>query len=186
VTEKAHEVANDPNVKKGVQKAGSMGMDVVKGVKQDGQETAAAAQRGDYATVAKHVAPMVLGGGVGGVIVKEVAPKVIAEGVKQLPPGTRHQIESSGAGKMALGAVEHGHIPTSPADLARMAAENARKGAVDAAVKSVTDGKVHTSVPPARVPVPSDSHAVTPNVVNKANQVFPSWMKPAPRDAPKH
>ena len=144
VSEKAHEVANDPNVKKQVQNgthvAGNIGTGVVNGLKTEGQETVAAARRGDVVGVATHVAPMMIGGGVPAIVVREVAPRVVAEGLKQLPPGTRQQIESSGAGRMALGAAEHGRIPTSPADLARLGTQYTKESALQGALHNFHQG----------------------------------------------
>jgi hypothetical protein len=146
VSEKAHEVANDPNVRRQVQNgthiAGNIGVGVVNGVKQDGQETAAAARRGDYATVARHVVPMVLGGGIGGVVVKEVAPIVIAQGMNQLPPETRARIENSGAGRVVMVAAQHGRIPTSPADIARVAISGARQSTVETVIGGSSQGEI--------------------------------------------
>src|SRR5580698_7262405 len=62
---KAHEVANDPNVKKQIQNGAHVGGNIVQGVgtglQREGQETLAAAKRGDVVGVATHVAPLMIG-----------------------------------------------------------------------------------------------------------------------------
>jgi hypothetical protein len=189
VSEKAHEIASDPNVKKQVANtthiATNMGVDVAHGVVKDGQGMATDVHNGNYAGAALKAAPLLVGGPAG-LIAKEVAPKVVAAGMKQLPEGTRHQIESTGAGRMAMAAVEQGHIPTSPAEIARMAAENAKKGTFDAALKQLAARPA--TQPPATTG--GETHVAKPNVVNQANQVFPDWMhphqSPTSTDATKH
>jgi hypothetical protein len=247
ITDKVHEITSDPGVRQHVHDggriAGNIGTGVFNGVKQDGQGMASDVKSGNYAGAALRAAPLLFGGPVG-LVVKEVAPKVVAEGIKQLPAGTRNQIESTGAGRIIVGTVAHGGIPTSPGGLFRVASDVARRSAVDAVISNATDNRVHTAqsqYPAASLrvnltaiatretftaltrphqnqivaarsreaepvqampretqaavsfphqsqpPVIHHDASVAPaNVVNRTNQVFPSWMKPANTDASKH
>jgi hypothetical protein len=138
VSDKAHEVAKDPEVQakvhKGAQIAGQMSKDVAHGVVNDYTGAKRDAQNGNYAGVAERALPIVAGGGIPGLVVKEVAPHVLKAGMNQLPAETRHNIENSTVGRVATQAVSHGEIPTSTSDVARMVISHGKKELVHQAV----------------------------------------------------
>ncbi|MBU6450320.1 MAG: hypothetical protein KGS72_00975 [Cyanobacteria bacterium REEB67] len=143
VSEKAHEVASDPEVQakvhKGAEIAGQMGRDVAHGVVNDYAGARRDAQNGNYAGVAERAIPIVAGGGIPGLVVEEVAPHVLKAGMNQLPAETRHNIESSSLGRVATQAVSRGEIPTSTSDVARMVISHGKRELVHQAL----DGAQH-------------------------------------------
>jgi hypothetical protein len=146
VVDKVHQVSTDPDVREHVQAGtrvvGNIGVGVVNGVKQDGVGMANDVRSGNYAGAALRAAPLLVGGPAG-LVVKEVAPKVISESVKQLPPGARHQVESTGVGRTAMTMVEHGRIPTSPAGIAQVALEGTKRNILNETITNLTGGRVN-------------------------------------------
>ncbi len=98
------------------------------------------------------MAPLAVGGGVPGIVAKEVVPQVLHSTVKELPAGTRDKLQTSTAGKAALGVVEHGgvRVPTSPLDLAHLAIPGVKNEVVVAAIKKGADSKA--------APAPATDH----------------------------
>ncbi len=77
------------------QKIKGVGEDIARDQKEKVHSVGKAAQNGDYRTVVKEAAPLIIGGPAG-YIGKEVSGKVVNEAVRQLPPehqGTARQVQ---------------------------------------------------------------------------------------------
>ena len=187
--DKYEQVSHDPKVRANVAQAGQVGerigIGALNGVKNDGLQTVAAAQRGDVVGVVKHVAPLAIGGGIPAIVVREVAPQVINSGMRELPTGTRQQIQSSTVGRTVLGNAEHGnlHVPTSPMDIARLAIPNVKAEVVQAALRSTAPGRAGT---PAASVGDHPAPAAAPNFSN-FTQRMTTWIHSTstPADKPK-
>ena len=102
--------------------ATQMGTEVVRGVANDAKGAQNDVRHGNYAGAAERALPLLVGGPAG-LIVKEVAPKVVQAGMHQLPAETQRSIGSSTVGRVATQALSRGEIPTSPTDVVRIATQ---------------------------------------------------------------